>query len=180
MKTQSILLIITLLTAPISLLAQGDQAWKTEVTEMTRAIYKPYLSEKDAGKNDLPPLMEPEAIAGKSPKGYIAGPLAEALTKYLANPDAMLGYDPLIDAQDWDITDFKVQVVQQAQNEAGDPQYVVVATFKNFGQAREIGFLYWNYPEAPLKGWKLVDIKAKSGADGRSYSVSEDLLNAAK
>ena len=67
-----------------------------------------------------------------------------------------LDFDPLYDAQDFDIKDFSIALVAE-QNDSAE----VAASFKNIGKSEKIVFLV----SKTAQGWRITDIKY---SDGRS------------
>jgi hypothetical protein len=65
-----------------------------------------------------------------------------------------LDFDPLYDAQDFEIKDFSVALVAQQKDSAE-----VVASFKNMGTSEKIVFLLSNTSQ----GWRITDIKYSDG-----------------
>src|SRR5215468_4412193 len=65
-----------------------------------------------------------------------------------------LDFDPLYDAQDFDIKDFSVAVVAEQKDSAE-----VAASFKNIGKSEKIVFLLSN----TAQGWRITDIKYSDG-----------------
>ena len=65
-----------------------------------------------------------------------------------------LDFDPLYDAQDFDIKDFAVALVAQQKDSAE-----VAASFKNIGTSEKIVFLLTN----TAQGWRITDIKYSDG-----------------
>ena len=65
-----------------------------------------------------------------------------------------LDFDPLYDAQDFDIKDFSVALVSQQKDSAE-----VAASFKNIGTSEKIVFLLSN----TAQGWRITDIKYSDG-----------------
>jgi Protein of unknown function (DUF3828) len=65
-----------------------------------------------------------------------------------------LDFDPLYDAQDFEIKDFSVALVAQQKDSAE-----VAASFKNIGTSEQIVFLLSNTKQ----GWRITDIKYSDG-----------------
>jgi hypothetical protein len=65
-----------------------------------------------------------------------------------------LDFDPLYDAQDFDIKDFSVALVAEQKDSAE-----VAASFKNIGTSERIVFLLSN----TAQGWRITDIKYSDG-----------------
>jgi hypothetical protein len=65
-----------------------------------------------------------------------------------------LEFDPLYNAQDFEIKDFSVALVTQKKDSAD-----VVASFKNMGKNEKIVFLLSN----TAQGWRITDIKYSNG-----------------
>jgi len=65
-----------------------------------------------------------------------------------------LEFDPLYNAQDFEIKDFSVALVTQKEDSAE-----VAASFKNMGKSEKIVFLLTNTPQ----GWRIADIKYSGG-----------------
>jgi len=65
-----------------------------------------------------------------------------------------LDFDPLYDAQDFDIKDFAVAAGKQQKDSAD-----VTASFKNMGTNTKIVFMLSN----TAQGWRITDIKYSSG-----------------
>jgi hypothetical protein len=65
-----------------------------------------------------------------------------------------LDFDPLYDAQDFEIKDFSVALVAQQKDSAE-----VAASFKNMGTSEKIVFLLSN----TAQGWRITDIKYSNG-----------------
>ena len=65
-----------------------------------------------------------------------------------------LDFDPLYDAQDFDIKDFSVTLVAK-QNDSAE----VAASFKNIGTTEKIVFLLSN----TAQGWRITDINYSDG-----------------
>ena len=65
-----------------------------------------------------------------------------------------LDFDPLYDAQDFDIKDFSVVTVARQKDSAE-----VAATFKNIGTSEKVVFLLSN----TAQGWRITDIKYSDG-----------------
>src|SRR6516225_2199899 len=65
-----------------------------------------------------------------------------------------LDFDPLYDAQDFDIKDFSIALVAQQKDSAE-----VAASFKNIGTNEKIVFLLSN----TAQGWRITDIKYSDG-----------------
>jgi hypothetical protein len=65
-----------------------------------------------------------------------------------------LDFDPLYDAQDFDIKDFSVALVAEQKDSAE-----VASSFKNIGKSEKIVFLLSN----TAQGWRITDIKYSDG-----------------
>jgi hypothetical protein len=65
-----------------------------------------------------------------------------------------LDFDPLYDAQDFDIKDFSIALVAQQKDSAE-----VAASFKNIGTSEKIVFVLSN----TAQGWRITDIKYSDG-----------------
>lgn len=65
-----------------------------------------------------------------------------------------LDFDPLYDAQDFEIKDFAVALATQEKDSAE-----VAASFKNMGTSEKIVFLLSN----TAQGWRITDIKYSDG-----------------
>ena len=65
-----------------------------------------------------------------------------------------LDFDPLYNAQDFEIKDFSVVLVAQQKDSAE-----VAASFKNMGRSEKIVFLLSN----TAQGWRITDIKYSDG-----------------
>lgn len=69
-----------------------------------------------------------------------------------------LDFDPLYDAQDFEIKDFSIVLAAQKDHGAE-----VMASFKNMGSSQKVRFLLLNTAE----GWRISDVKY---SDGRSLA----------
>jgi len=65
-----------------------------------------------------------------------------------------LDFDPLYEAQDFQIKDFSIGLVSQQSDSAE-----VAASFKNIGKSEKIVFLVSN----TARGWRITDIKYSDG-----------------
>lgn len=70
------------------------------------------------------------------------------------DPGAALGFDPMVNAQDFDLDDFAV-----AEPAVRGDWAIVSATFTNFGAPQEIRFTLVRRAE----GWKIDDIESLAG-----------------
>ncbi len=155
-----------------------EDASTQRVLNMTRAVMDFVLPEQEKTSLTLPPLLSKAALASNG--GFVDGELAEALEAYLAKPEATLGFDPLIDAQDFDITDFTLESMEQSESSAwGQATKVVQARFRNFGEERRVAFAYIASVDE-TQSWKLFAVFCLEGHEGREYSLTDELLRAAK
>lgn len=148
-----------------------DPAPFTTPEALAAALYAPYQSPP---QTLLPELMSPEALAGQ-PNGYVAGGLASVLVPFFeeqaADPSFSLGYDPLVDGQDFEITEFKIAPAELGETRGGKKMALVIVTFKNFGDPREI----WLGMELAENGtdWHLNEVSGRRGAEGRRYQLTQ-------
>ncbi|TLD68579.1 hypothetical protein FEM03_21920 [Phragmitibacter flavus] len=147
--------------------------------KLAAAIFTPYTGD---GNPVIPPPVSSAALPD-APTGYLHldGPLANAVQSYFEaideKPELAIGFDPLIDGQDYDITDFKIHPAEVSETPSGRRPGLVVVTFKNLGEPREI----WLGVEdvGGERPWKLTAIRAEKGHEGRKYDLYQVLENAA-
>jgi hypothetical protein len=155
------------------MVAAADPAVYSSPEKLAAALYAPY---QDGGQAVLPELLSPEALEAP-PTGFVGGGLAEMLPLLFEqqeqDPSLSLGYDPLVDGQDFEITDFQLAPPELGETGSGKKMALVIATFKNFGDPREI----WLGMELSADGnhWLLNAVQGKRGAEGRSYHLLQDL-----
>ncbi|HEX8709599.1 MAG TPA: DUF3828 domain-containing protein [Pyrinomonadaceae bacterium] len=92
---------------------------------------------------------------------YVEKSLADLIWKDALESQGEAGaldFDPLYDAQDFDIKRFAVRRINRSRQRAE-----VAATFQNFGKRERIVFLLVATPD----GWKIADIRY---GDGRTLS----------
>ena len=118
----------------------------------TKVVTDLYRAHK--GKAD--PLQDP---ASKKLLGaYFEKGLLSLYLKDQAESHGEVGkleFDPLYNAQDFEIKDFSVAVVSQKKDSAE-----VAASFKNMGKDEKIVFLLSN----SAQGWRITDIKYSDGS----------------
>lgn len=144
-----------LLLAALSLFAFILPAAAFDTPEaLVEAIYAPYLNATTAA--DPVELRSPELQ-----KLYVAEDERQA-----AGEGASFDFDPLINAQDYEITDLAVALTADSNEYAATAQ----VSFKNFGEPVEIELVMFNFDG----GWKLEDVISK--APGSEYALT-DLLS---
>lgn len=136
--------------------------------KLAAALYAPYQT---GGKDVIPAPLTKEALPSAA-GGYLhknfGGVVAEYLEKTKDDP-AGLGFDVLVDGQDFELSEFKIHEAEISEMPSGRVAGRVIVTFKNFGQPREI----WIGVER-VEGerpWQLTAIRAEKGHEGRSYDV---------
>lgn len=136
---------------------------------LVAAIYAPYLKD---GKQIIPPLFSIEA-GPEAPHGFLHQNLWDSVGPYLAfleeNPGKELGVDPLVDGQDFEISDFKIHPAEVSTTPSGRRPGLVVVTFKNFNEPREI----WLGVEdiGGPRPWQLTAVRVAKGHEGRKYDL---------
>lgn len=142
---------------------------------LAAALFAPY---KNDGEYLIPDIISEEALPD-SPKGYLHDRLAKAVSSFLHrtkdNPEVSLGFDALVDGQDFEISDFKIHPAEISDLPSGRRVGRVIVTFKNFGEPREI----WLEVEQ-IKGerpWRLAAVHCERGHEGRKYNLAELLEN---
>lgn len=150
--------------------ASADASFQS-AEKLAAALFAPY---KNDGEYLIPDIISEEALPN-APKGYLHGRLAEAVASFLErtkdNPEVSLGFDALIDGQDFELTDFKIHPAEISDTSNGKQAGRVIVTFKNFGEPREI----WLGVEQ-VKGehpWRLTSVHCERGHEGRKYDLAE-------
>ena len=118
--------------------------------ELVAQLYKEH-----SGKSD--PLQYP--ASKKLLPNYFYKPLLDLYLKDQEDSKGEVGkidFDPLYNAQDFEISDFKLVVLPNKKGSG-----YVAARFKNMGVEQEIIFVL----QRTKKGWRIADIQYK---DGRS------------
>ena len=115
------------------------------------AIYRPYLDKKFQGTH----LDKPADV-----RRYFAPPLAGAIVKDRAaaakrNEVPTLDGDPFIDAQDWEMSNLKIQV-----NSVSADKVTGIVSFTNAGAAKTITLDLVK----TAAGWRIAEIRAPSGS----------------
>ena len=126
----------------------GKQASPQEFLE---AIYRPYLDKNFKGTN----LDKPADV-----RRYFTQPLANAILKDRAaaakrNEVPSLDGDPFIDAQDWEMSNLKIDV-----KPIGPDKATGVVNFTNAGTAKTITLELVK----TAAGWRISEINAPSGS----------------
>jgi Protein of unknown function (DUF3828) len=128
--------------------AETDLAAATSPTKVVTDLY-------NAHKGKADPLQYP---ASKKLLGaYFEKGLLSLYLKDQSESKGEVGkldFDPLYNAQDFEIKDFSVGLVAQQKDSAE-----VAASFKNMGTSEKIVFLLSNTAE----GWRITDIKYSDG-----------------
>jgi hypothetical protein len=110
----------------------------------------------------LPNSWADVAADGESREKYLAPSLAELVAKNDSSEEfEPLDYDPLIDAQDFEITDLQFSVVEVSGNKAS-----VQVDFRNFGEAVSLALELESNGDA----WRLANIRYDA-----ERSLSDDL-----
>jgi hypothetical protein len=111
---------------------------------LVRELYKIHETKKD-------PFAHPKTLLGN----YFDSTLLSSYLKDTAGGEVgKLEFDPLYNAQDFEIKDLAVAVVAQQKNSAE-----VAASFKNMGTSEKIVFSL----SAVEHGWRISDIKYPDG-----------------
>lgn len=164
---------LTCIWLSIHPVSAADPSLFSSPEKLAAAIYAPYLKD---GEPVLPDLFSPEAIEAP-PVGFVAKGLAESLALLHElqekDPSISLGYDPFVDGQDFEVTDFMLAPPELGETGSGKKMALVIASFKNFGDPREI----WLGMELAADGkhWLLNALQGKRGAEGRRYHLSQEL-----
>jgi hypothetical protein len=130
--------------------AQGQTSEPNNGQDLVARLYKEHT-----GKSD--PLQSP--ASKKLLQEYFYKPLLDLYLKDQQQSKGEVGkidFDPLYDAQDIEVTDFNVVVLN---NQKDSPS--VAARFKNLGVEQEVVFTL----KTTKAGWRIADIRYK---DGRS------------
>ncbi len=144
------LLAVLSLAAPLALFAAPARAADPAAQAFIDGIYSQYRGANTPGialdgPGTLQKYFEPSLIA------LLDKDAAEANKK---GEVPKLDGDPLIDAQDWDITDVKSAIV-----DAGKDKAVATVTFRNFKQAKTVKLDLVKVGGA----WKIYDIHYGDG-----------------
>ena len=119
------------------------------------ATYKPYLAKNFPGQ----------------PYGEASRFFVPVLARAMAADNAaaarrgevpLLGGDPFVDAQDWEITKLAIAVVPNGTTAA-----TATVTFANLGKATRLSIELEQTPA----GWRIADIKAPSGSLRALYKL---------
>lgn len=121
--------------------------------EIVQGLYKPYLDDPHAEKTDTPDsvsLILPHASTS----------LKTALEKSQscqAEDDGICGidFDIIINAQDWDISDFKLKEIALKPDDARTTKPAIDATFIN-GEKNLVRYIFMQEQGE----WKIADIEA--------------------
>lgn len=102
-----------------------------------------------------------KAFAGKAPSVFLGGKegakwFAKAVAAKMAKVE--LGFDPIYDGQDAEISDLKIRLDPELKISNGTAH--VKVTFKNFGQDADLTYLLSEQDGA----WRIYDIKYGSGS----------------
>jgi Protein of unknown function (DUF3828) len=128
--------------------AETSSAAATSPTKVVTELYTAHKKKPD-------PLVYP---ASKRLLGaYFAKDLLSLYLKDQLESKGEVGkldFDPLYDAQDFDIKDFSIALVSQQKDSAE-----AAASFKNIGKSEKIVFLLSN----TAQGWRITDIKYSDG-----------------
>jgi len=124
--------------------AETDSPAATSPTKVVTDLYKAHKGKAD-------PLQDPasEKLLG----AYFEKGLLSLYLKDQAEYKGDVGqleFDPLYNAQDFEIKDFSVALITQKKDSAE-----VAASFKNMGKNEKIMFLLSN----TAQGWRIADIK---------------------
>ncbi len=156
-----------------SLLHAADPVAGKSPATIVEGLYSAYL--KPDEESSFPPLISEEF------EKHLTGRLKEqvqAMNKAQeGNPDLSLGYDPLIDGQDFDVKEFKVTESEEQTTEAGKTREVTV-TFTNFGEKRRYVFRFVQ-PKGTTE-WLLEEVECRQGTEGRTYQLQSELETALK
>lgn len=102
-----------------------------------------------------------KAFAGKGPSVFLGGKEGE---KWFSKPvadrmaKAELGFDPIYDGQDAEITELKIRLDPELKVLRGTAH--VKVTFKNFGQDADLTYLL----REEAGGWRITDIRYGTGS----------------
>ena len=119
------------------------------------AVYKPYLEKGYSGQNYNEPgrFFVPVLARAMAADNAAAARRGEV---------PLLGGDPFVDAQDWEITKLAIAVVPNGTTAA-----TATVTFANQGKATR---LLIDLEQTPA-GWRIADIKAPSGSLRALYKL---------
>jgi hypothetical protein len=128
--------------------AETDLPAATSPTKVVTDLYSAHKGKAD-------PLQYP--ASKKSLGAYFEKGLLALYLKDQSESKGEVGkldFDPLYNAQDFEIKDFSVALVAQQKDSAE-----VAASFKNMGTSEKIVFLLSN----TAQGWRITDIKYSDG-----------------
>ena len=136
---------------------------------LAAALYAPYLGD---GSPVIADVLSADALPD-APAGYLHSGLAEAVDAFLAleaeDKLAPLDFDPLVDGQDFEITEFEVQPAEVSDTPSGRHAGMVAATFRNFGEPRDVWLGVERIDHA--RPWRLTAVMVRSGHQGRQYRL---------
>ena len=124
---------------------------------LVEGLYQPYLH------NQNPKLLEEAAPLTDELRGLMKQ--ARDLSEQRDEPNAVVDFDPIVDAQDWQITDLKVELAEPIEGDHAS----VRATFKNMGEEVTQTFTLlkqgggWRIDNIEGKHWTLRQLLADLG-----------------
>jgi hypothetical protein len=142
------LVLIFILSSLAGVVAEANPPAAPSPAKVVTDLYNAHRGKAD-------PLRNPESK--KLLGAYFEKSLLSLYLKDQAQSQGEIGkldFDPLYDAQDFDIKDFAVAVRKQQKDSAE-----VVASFKNLGTNTKIVFTLSN----TAQGWRIADIKYSGG-----------------
>ncbi|WP_404403116.1 hypothetical protein [Pelagibacterium halotolerans] len=114
-------------------------AWAYDTPEeLVQAIYKPLLK-GEMGAEDIT---------------WFSAETRAAWEAYLEEDPYGLGFSPIVDGQDFDLTAFEMGVAQTV-----DGRVEIAVRFENFGEPRELVYVLVDEPD----GWAVDDIRSPGG-----------------
>lgn len=166
MKAWIVFLVVAL--GPVAVLkGAGPEHFQTP-EKLVAALYAPYQA---GGKEVIPAPLSKEALPGAE-GGYLHRIFGDVVAGYLKGTEddpAGLGFDVLVDGQDFELSDFRIHEAEINETPSGRVAGRVIVTFNNFGEPREM----WIGVERVegRRPWQLTAIRAEKGHEGRSYDV---------
>lgn len=151
-----------ILAAALAGLAACGPAPGGDPVGMVQALYEPYLSNQNPK-----PFLD---AAPLTPELRDMMKTAQEQAHERGEPTAVVDFDPIIDGQDWELSDLTVELVEPAQDDSAQ----VRARFKNMGE--DVSLTYdlvrqgggWRIDNIEGANWTLRQLLADAGVSANA------------